>query len=470
MNVFSEVGAMNATELLDLYRTKKISPVEVTKDVLSRIERLNPTVNAFCHLDADQALDDAIASEQRWMRGEPQGIIDGVPCTVKDLVLVRGMPTRRGSRSTPADVNSEVDAPVVVSLRASGGIVLGKTNTAEFGWKGVTDNPLNGTTRNPWDTRMTPGGSSGGAAAAAALNLGVLHVGTDAGGSVRIPGSFSGVVGMKPTFGYVPQWPASAMGALSHIGPITRTVEDAAIMQTVMARSDPRDTTIGEPRTHDWAGRVRRDVKGLRIAYSPTLGYAAPAADVRARADQCAELLADLGANVELVDPGFHDPTDAFEKLWYAGAANAVGKIDPSALSELDPGLLKVAQAGTKLSVIEYLRAIDTRNEIAEIMAEFHQHWDILLTPTVAVTAFEAGRNVPGGWPSDNWTSWSPYCHPFNLTQQPAISIPFGYADNGLPVGIQLVAARFRDDLIFGVANAICEASPTRFLAEPRTV
>lgn len=461
------ICSLSASEMVSLYAAKELSPVDVLNDALRRIEQFNPATNAFCHVDHEGALLEAKASEHRWMRGEPLGIIDGVPCTVKDLLLTRGMPTRKGSRTTSIDAPHDVDAPVVAAMRRSGGVILGKTTTSEFGWKGVCDSPLTGITRNPWNTLMTPGGSSGGAAVAAALNLGALHLGTDAGGSVRIPAAFTGVVGMKPTFGFVPQWPTSAMGTLSHIGPITRTVQDAAIMQTVITHTDQRDTLSGENQPRDWVASLGGGVKGLRIACSPTFGYAFPDPCVLATTNECASLLEAMGAIVDFVDPGFEDVTEVVEVLWYGGAANILSKIEFPLRSELDLGFLRVAEAGQRIGVVEYLHAVDRRNELSQRMAAFFRKWDLLLSPTVAITAFEAGRDVPDGSDSDSWFSWSPYCHPFNLTQQPAISIPFGKSHDGMPIGIQLAGPRFRDDLVLSVADAILRNRPPRVLAEP---
>ena len=454
---------LTAVELLQLYKAKELSPVEVVSDAIARIRSLNPYVNAYCYVDEDGALEQAKASEDRWYRGEPLGQIDGVPCSIKDLVLVKGMPTRKGSLTTPSDAPQDMDAPVTAHLREAGGIILGKTTTCEFGWKGVTDSPLTGITRNPWNLDMTPGGSSGGAAAAAALNLGVLHVGTDAGGSIRIPCAFTGTFGMKPSFGYVPQWPSSAMGTLSHLGPMTRTVSDSALMMSVIGRGDLHDFYCSEPRSRDWTATLNLGVKGLRIAYSPTLGYAEVDPEFQALTAKCARVLEEHGATVDMVDPGFADPTTDFETLWYAGAAGAIFKLSPEARGELDEGLLRVAELGRRIDILDYLRAVDRRIELAEKMLEFHSRWDLLLTPTVPITAFPVGSNVPANWPSDNWVTWSPYCHPFNMTQQPAASIPFGFSSDGLPVGVQLVGPKFRDDLVFRGAQAISHAFTATF-------
>ena len=320
----SEIGQLTAVQLLQHFRDKSLSPVEVTEDALLRIERYNPVVNAYCHVDPRGALEAARASEQRWLKGEPCGALDGVPASIKDLTLTVGMPTRKGSRTSSADGPWDVDAPFSAFMRKAGAVLLGKTTTPEFGWKGVTDNPLYGITRNPWDTRTTAGGSSGGAAAAAALNLGVLHQGSDAGGSIRIPCAFTGTFGIKPTFGYVPQWPASSMTILSHLGPMTRTVEDSVLMLQAVAQPDARDGLIGAPRTMPWL-IPGTDLKGLRVAYSPTFGYVKVDPQVAQVVDQAVQGLVQLGAHVEQIDPGFSDPLEVFSTLWAAGAARLTG-------------------------------------------------------------------------------------------------------------------------------------------------
>ena len=233
-----DVAFLSASELLRLYRAGQLSPVEATRATLERIERHGDAVNAFCLLDAEQALASAADAEARWRRGEPRGLLDGVPTTIKDLVLTRGWPTLRGSFAVEREQDWSDDAPATARLREHGAVLLGKTTTPEFGWKGVTDSALTGVTRNPWDTARTPGGSSGGAAAACALGMGALHVGTDGGGSIRIPAGFTGVFGHKPSFGRVPAWPASPFGTVAHVGPITRTVADAALMLSVLSQPD----------------------------------------------------------------------------------------------------------------------------------------------------------------------------------------------------------------------------------------
>ncbi|NWD56441.1 amidase [Pseudomonas veronii] len=464
----SEIGQLTAVQLLQHFRDKSLSPVEVTEDALLRIERYNSLVNAYCHVDAEGALNAARASQARWLKGAPCGALDGVPASIKDLTLTLGMPTRKGSRTSSAEGPWDVDAPFPAFMRKAGAVLLGKTTTPEFGWKGVTDNPLYGITRNPWDTRMTTGGSSGGAGAAAALNLGVLHQGSDAGGSIRIPCAFTGTFGIKPTFGYVPQWPASSMTILSHLGPMTRTVEDSVLMLQTVAQPDARDGLIGAPRTTPWLSETV-DLKGLRIAYSPTFGYVDVDPQVAKVVARAVADLVQLGAHVEQIDPGFSDPQEVFNTLWAAGAARLTGPMSAAQKQLLDPGLLRIAQRGEGLSLDDFSAALEARAALVARMAAFHEHYDVLVSPMMPITAFEAGHNVPPGSGMQEWMEWTPFTYPFNLTQQPAASVPCGLAANGLPVGLHVVAARFADETVLRVCQAYAKAFPTAPLPAPIT-
>ncbi|QYM99225.1 amidase [Pseudomonas protegens] len=460
MKQATDIAALSGVELLRHYRDKRLSPVEVTEDALARIERFNPLVNAYCHIDHQGALDAARASEQRWLKGQPCGALDGLPASIKDLTLTRGMPTRKGSKITLAAGPWEVDAPFSGFMRAAGAVLLGKTTTPEFGWKGVTDNPLYGITRNPWDTRLTAGGSSGGAAAAASLNLGVLHQGSDAGGSIRIPCAFTGTFGIKPTFGYVPQWPASAMNILSHLGPMTRSVDDAVLMLQTVARPDARDGLLGAPRSTPWLPE-NASLKGLRIAYSPDFGYVKVDPQVARVVARAVERLAQLGAQIEQVDPGFSDPLEMFNTLWFSGAARLTAALSPAQRALLDPGLLRIAEQGEGISLSDYSAALEARAALVAHMAAFHERYDLLVSPMLPLTAFAAGHNVPPGSGLGEWMEWTPFSYPFNLTQQPAASLPCGFADDGLPVGLHVVGARFADEQVLRLCRAYEQAFPS---------
>lgn len=449
--------ALSASELLDAYRQHHLSPVEVTRAILKRIEALNPVLNAF-NLVSERAIDDAKASEARWMAGQPKGLLDGVPVSIKDIILTKGWPTLRGSKTVDPNGPWNDDAPVTARLREHGAVLLGKTTTPEFGWKGVTDSALTGITRNPWNPKKTPGGSSGGAAAALASGMGPLAVGTDGGGSIRIPCSFTGLFGLKPSFGRVPAWPLSPFGTVAHVGPMARTVADAALMMNVIALPDARDWHALPFDPRDWRMDLDQGIRDLRIAYSPDLGYAKVDAEVAQIVRDSLGVFTDLGAKVEEKNPGFADPELAFRTHWFSGAALLVDGIPAEKRKLIDPGLLEVAQEGAKLTGAEILGAQMKRGALGAHMNLFHRDYDLLVTPTLAVAAFDAGVEFPPG--KTRWIDWTPFTFPFNLTQQPAASIPCGVTKDGLPVGLHLVGPRYADALVLRAARAFESARP----------
>ncbi|WP_405948219.1 amidase [Streptomyces prunicolor] len=452
----TELTELTAVELLDGYRRREFSPVDATRATLERAEEIQPAVNAFVRLDAEGALASAAESAERWRRGEPTGLLDGVPVTVKDILLQRGTPTLRGSKTISEQGSWDEDAPSVARLREHGAVFIGKTTTPEFGWKGVTDSPLSGITRNPHDPSRTAGGSSGGSAAAVALGAGPLSLGTDGGGSVRIPASFCGIFGLKPTYGRVPLYPASAFGTLSHVGPMTRDAADAALMLDVIGVPDARDWSGLDRAPGSFTEGLAGGVRGLRIAYSPSLGgQVAVRPAVAAAVRRGVERLAALGAYVEETDPDFSDPVDAFHTLWFSGAARVTQKLAPRQRELLDPGLREICATGAGFSALDYLAAVDARMELGRRMGLFHERYDLLVTPTLPITAFEAGVEVPKGSGHRRWTGWTPFTYPFNLTQQPAATVPVGNDGDGLPIGLQIVGARHRDDLVLRAAHAL---------------
>jgi aspartyl-tRNA(Asn)/glutamyl-tRNA(Gln) amidotransferase subunit A len=447
-----DIALLSATNLLQAYRSKQLSPVEATRAALERIERYNSTLNAYCLVDAENAMALARAAEGRWHRGEPKGLLDGVPTSIKDVVLTKGWPTLRGSRAVTGDQPWDEDAPAVARLRAHGAVLLGKTTTPEFGWKGITDSPLTGVTRNPWNPALTPGGSSGGAAAAIATGMGALAIGTDGGGSIRIPAGFTGVYGIKPSFGRVPAAPLSPFGTVSHVGPLTRTVADAALMLTVIAEPDARDWHALPYDARDYRIGIDGGVKGLRIAFSTNLGYVSVDAEVAAIVSNAVNAFADMGAQVEALDPGFENPLDTFTKLWFAGAANLTRPFDAEQSAMLDPGLAEIAAEGAAISLMDYLAAVNRRGALGQLMNLFHERYDLLLTPTLPIPAFTAGQETPTQ--NGRWMDWTPFTYPFNLTQQPAASIPCGLTQSGLPVGLQIVGPRYDDALVLRASYA----------------
>lgn len=453
-----DLSALTATQLLAGYAAGDFSPVDAVQAALSRAEAAQEHVNAFVRIDSATALAEARASEQRWRQRSPLGALDGVPATVKDILLMRGVPAYKGSWAM-GEAPQEEDAPSVARIREQGAVLLGKTTTPEFAWKGVTDSPRHGATGNPYDPARTAGGSSGGGAAAVALGAGPLTLGTDGGGSVRIPASFCGIFALKPTYGRVPLYPASAFGTLAHVGPMTRDAVDAALLMDVVSTPDSRDWShLGQPPSSFQDG-LEDGVRGLRIAYSPTLGGQARVAPQVAEAVQRAvQRLAELGAHVEQVDPELPDCTEAFHTLWFSGAARVTQHFTAAQREALDPGLREVCEQGAAYSALDYLAAVDERMALGRTMGHFHETYDLLVTPTLPDTAFGIDREVPDGSPHRRWTSWTPFSYPFNMTQQPAASVPCGTDGSGLPIGVQLVAARHQDTLVLRAAHALYEA------------
>ena len=445
---------MTAVELVAAYASGELSPVEVTTAVLDRIEQVDGELGAYCLVDPESALRQARASEERWRTDRHQGLLDGVPASVKDIFLTRGWPTLRGSRAIDPDQPWEVDSPVTARMRADGMVLLGKTTTPELAWKAVTDSPLTGVTRNPADPRMTAGGSSGGAAAAVAAGMGPLAVGTDGGGSVRIPASFCGVVGFKPTHGRIPMFPASPFGPLAHAGPLTRTVEDTALLMDILSLRDHRDPTSLAPPRLTYRGEFNREVTGLHVAYSRDLGYVEVDPEVGRVVEDAVTRVDAAGLPVTPADPGFADPLEAFEVLWAAGAATLLRRM-PGARDTIDPGLGRVWDQGERLSAVDYLQARDVAAQLGITMGAFHEEHNVLLTPTMPITAVEAGHDVPPGSGLERWPQWTPFTYPFNMTQQPAISVPVGRTAAGLPVGLQIVGPRHSDDLVLAVARFV---------------
>jgi len=453
------IAFVSASELRRLYSARALSPVEVTRAILDRVERLNPELNAFTVVTPELALEQASAAERAYAGGDVPPLA-GIPISIKDLTPTRGIRTARGSLIDPDWVPDD-DAPVVERLYAAGAVMLGKTNTPELGWKGDSGNRVFGPSFNPWNLAKTPGGSSGGAAAAVAAGLGPLAQGSDGAGSIRIPAAFCGIFGFKQSFGLVPQYPPSAVGDLSHLGPMTRTVRDAAMMLNAMAGGDARDR-LSWSSDIDYTRDLDAGVRGLRVAWSPTLGYAEVAGDVLENTERAAMAFRELGCEVEHVDPNLPDPAVIIDVMWsgamagyFAGRLSDVGHL-------LDPGLLAVIERTKSLSAAEMANALQQRNTYYTAMRQFMDQFDLLLTPTLPVTAFTAGLDEPDGWQRATLAplDWTPFTFPFNLTGQPAATVPCGFDRNGLPVGLQIVG-RWRDDsTVLRAAAAFESAMP----------
>ena len=449
----TDPALMSAETLLALYARRALSPVEALKAVMERVARHNPGINAFATMNPT-ALRQAGESEARWAAGRPMGVLDGVPCTVKDLLNMAGLPTRRGSRTTDARPQAE-DAPAVMGLKAAGAVIIGKTTTTEFGWKTPGDCPLHGITRNPWDFKRTTGGSSSGAGAAAAAAFGALHVGTDAGGSIRIPAAYCGVVGMKPSYGRVAQWPHGAFSAVACAGPMARGVRDAALMLNAIARADARDPLCLPDDPREWRAGIEDGVRGMRVALVRRWGYEPPLdADGEAALARAADTLRAEGALVEEADPDLPDTRLIFGRVWGVALAKLVAATAEGKRGDLDDGLEEVARREGGLSAIDFLAADAMRVEAAHAMGLFHLRYDLVLTAATPTAAFAADQ--PTLKPTEAlWRDWAPWTFAQNLTRQPAIALPAGLDGEGMPRAVQIVAAQGRDDLCLRGARAL---------------
>jgi len=445
MGNHAELATLSAVELLARYRRRELSPVEVTHAVLEAVARHDPQLNAFALLTADEALESARASEARWQRGEPCGAVDGVPATIKDILAMRGHPTRKASHTLSDAPPDAADAPCTRNLRRNGAVLIGKTTSPEFGWKAVTDSPALGITRNPWNPELTPGGSSGGAAAAAATGMGALHVGTDGGGSIRIPASFTATFGIKPTFGRVPAHPASVFGELAHIGPMTRTVADAELMLGVLCGHDSRDGFAIPPTMLPQAPPHEARWRSLRVGYVRDLPGTPVDPAVAAVIDAAVRRIEALGAVVEPLSLADLDTRETFRTLWWAGAGHLARHFPAADMARLDPGFRAIVEEARGLTLDDYLDALAHRRWIAQRLKAVHDDCDVLVSTAVAVPPPAAGEELSEPATQQRWIDWAGYSYPFNLSQQPAASVPCGFTPDGDPVGLQVAGPRFSD-------------------------
>lgn len=465
-----DIAFMSATSMAAAIRRRRLSPVEVIRAILERIERLNPRLNAYLTVDADGALRAARRAEEAVSKGADLGPLHGVPVSVKDLVCVKGLPMTFGSLLY-RDYVPDHDAGAVERLRAAGAIILGKTNTPEFGLMGTTENRLGEPCRNPWNLERTCGGSSGGAAAAVAAGLGPLAVGTDGGGSVRIPSAFCGLFGLKPTFGRVPHHSDfGGWGGLSVTGPITRTVADAALMLDVMAGSHPEDAySLPAPR-RPFRRAMKSDLKALRLAWSVDMGYAIVDPEVRRMAEAAARRFTDFGCALEEDQPSIEDPISGRFYVDLAGTFTAaeLEGLPPEREALLADYAITFRDYGRRVTGVQVVQANWSRWGLWASMRDFFQRYDLLLTPTLAVPAFPIGREpqvidgrrvLPFGW--------SPFTTPLNLSGQPGASVPCGWTSNGLPVGLQIIGRPFDEATVLRAAAAFEAAQPWAYRHPP---
>jgi len=458
-----ELCWMSAARLVKAIKRKKVSPVEVMRAVLDRIERVNPRLNAFVTLTADQALRDARAAERAvGKRGATLGALHGVPFSTKDLVNTKGIRTTFGTRLYADNVPTE-DAPMVARMKAAGAIQLGKTNTPTFGWIGATHNLVFGITRNPWHLDRTPGGSSGGASAAVAAGLGPLAIGTDGGGSIRIPAACTGIFGHKASYGRIPVYPPSGAWSLGHIGPMTRTVEDAALMMNACAGPDERDQYSLPAAGTDYVKALRGSLKGLRVAWAADLGNARVVdPEVEVVCAKAAKRFRELGARVDEARPSWPSCKDTWEAIFCGGIATRMAPYLAERRADIDPGLLPIIERTLKWPPTRYVQAWFDRLAWYDHVRKFFETYDLLLTPTIATPPFKVGLDNPteiAGRPVEPY-DWIPYTYPFNLTGNPAASVPCGFTKDGLPVGLQIVGRRFDDVSVLRAAAGYEKIAP----------
>ena len=459
--------AMTAVELRGLIARREVSPVEVTRRALNKAEATQGSLNAFFILMPDKALAAAKAAEAAVMRGDALPLLHGVPFAAKDLHAVGGERIAFGSRCMTDNV-AAMDAPSVERAKKAGAILIGKTTTSEFGCKGVGDSPLTGITRNPWNLAKTPGGSSAGAAASVAAGITPIALGTDGGGSVRIPGCLTGLAAIKGQFGRIPVWPVSATTTLAHVGPMARTVQDAALLFMACAGYDERDAYSVAGPVPNLPAACEQDVQGLRIAYSPTLGYARPDAEVLRVVSAAAKQFEALGCTVDLVERVFEcDPVDIWSAEFYAGAGTRLRPFLESKRELIDPAVADILEQALRQELRGYYDKVFERYALRDKLRPFFERYDILLSPVLPVTSLDVGKNVPDHFGDRNLVSWVYYTYPFNLTGQPAATVCAGIAADGMPVGLQIVGRALGEVDVVRAAAAYERSQPKGYNVRP---
>jgi aspartyl-tRNA(Asn)/glutamyl-tRNA(Gln) amidotransferase subunit A len=450
-----------ATELAALIRNKSVSPVELMEQTIARAQALNPQLNAICTSTFDAAMEQARNAEGMLMRGEALAPLHGIPTTIKDLALTRGVRTMAGSHVFAQRV-PDIDHAHVERMRDAGMISIGKTTTSEFGWSGVSNSPLTGVTHNPWKHGMNAGASSAGAAVCAAAGIGPVHQGSDGAGSIRMPAAFCGVYGIKPSHGRVPYYPMPQNGLISHVGPISRTVGDAALMLQAIAGPDDRDMTSIDAPPDDYTERLDEGIAGLKVAYSPDLGYLKVDDEIASLVRDSVAAFEAAGCHVEEVNPGWGDPIEMEHCLFSTTIAMMWGEFEEQWGDKMDPGLVAIIRYGRQFSALEYARAAGQRLLYYDKVRSFFERYDLLLTPSLSVAAFPAERIVPEHWEQHewDWLRWAGFSYPFNLTWLPAASCPCGFTKDGLPAGLQIVAGRNRDLRVLQASRAFEVARP----------
>ncbi len=460
----AELAFMSAVELAKSIREKRVSSLEATENFFQRIDQLDSKLNTYLTLCRDQALADARAADAAVQQGAELGPLHGVPISIKDLETTKGVVTTMGS-AIFMDRVPDMDSIVVERVKASGAIILGKTNTPEFGQSGTTENKLGEPCRNPWNTERTPGGSSGGAAAALAAGLCTLSMGTDGGGSVRIPASFTGLFGIKPTQGRVPRFGGYGRPSANHFsqsGPITRTVADSALLLQVIAGPDTRDVTSIREQAPDFSANLGAGVKGMRLAWSSNLGYAAVDPEVVEVTKKAAMAFTGMGASVDDAKLQLEDPFETFWNVFSTAAYTSYGHLLADHRDDLsDIGLMSI-EHGQQTTGADMSRAIYEVDRLGRRLEEFFDDFDLLLTPTMAVPAFpiEQRPSVIGGKTVEPFWGFLPFTYPINISGQTAASVPCGFSSDGMPIGLHIVGPRGSEAKVLQASAAFEQTYP----------
>ena len=463
----AEFDFMTATELRQRIARKEISPIALTQRALDKAAATQASLNAFFLLMPERALDAAREAENAIVEGRPLGPLHGIPFSAKDLMAVAGVSYASGSRTMAGNV-AAVDAPAVERARAAGAILIGKTTTSEFGCKPVGDSPLTGITRNPWNLGKTPGGSSAGAVASVAAGITPFALGTDGGGSIRIPCCFTGLAGIKGQFGRVPVWPTSATPTLAHLGPIARNMEDAALLFSAIAGYDPRDPFAVAGPVPDVVAASKSDAKGLKIAYSPTLGYARPDAEVVRVLGKAVRQFEGFGCIVEQVDSVFErDPADLWTAEFYAGVGTRLRGFVEKQRDLLDPAVAEVLEAALGQDMRGYYEKVFERYAFRDKVRAFFADYDLLISPVLPVPSLDVGKNIPDHLSDRNLVSWVYYTYPFNLTGQPAATVCAGVGTDGMPIGLQIVGKALGEHDVVRAAAAFERAQAAGYNLAP---
>ncbi len=448
-----ELWQYSVKELIDGYKKKLFNSLEVSLSVINQIKSLNKKINAFVHFDEEMVIDQAKLSKDRWERDMIKGILDGIPISVKDLIITQDYPTFRGSFNTSLPNKSEENAPVVSKIINSGAIILGKTATPEFGHKGTTSSKRYGETLNPWNLNTNAGGSSGGSAAAVASGMGPLSIGTDGGGSIRIPCSFCGLFGHKPTFGRIPAYPISPFGTVANIGPISRNVLDGSILMDVIATPDNKDWHSLPFNKKSYNPFPYENISSIRVGFTRLWGMEKYIENLKLEDDveigiesifrSLKEKKFNITDEININWP--NNPEKTFKVIWYTGAANLARKIKQKDLKDIDENFLEFIERGKKNNIFDIMQAETNRAENGSYITKMFEKYDFIIGPTLPVTAIAKGRNIPKGWDEEDLFSWTPFTYPFNLTKNPSSTINCNFSSIGLPVGLQIVAPIYKD-------------------------